>query len=195
MVCTTCWTQLVEAAERLPIHLNYTSPGTAVLPYHLELVKRTMHAIKYGKRPDIAVALGRFMARLVPCPDVDLIHPLPLRTDRRYSRGYNQAEQIAVGLQQVWNVPLATNLITRPLTLQNLYSKAQASRSESDRINVYGAYEVPNAQPLSNLRIALIDDTLTTGSTLNAVAEVLQKKTRVAEIIPLTLACSVRLRN
>lgn len=153
-----------------------------------------MRAIKFGNRPDLAEAFGRLMAGVIPRPDADCLHPLPLRADRLYLRGYNQAEHIAKGLQQVWNLPLATNILVRPLTRLNFSSKPQAMRAESDRFEIYGEYQVRNAQLANGLRIVLVDDTLTTGSTLNAAAEVLQKKTRVAKIIPLTLAYAPRLR-
>jgi len=135
------------------------------------------------------------MAQALPVPEVDVLVPLPLRADRHYARGYNQAERITQGLHARWGLPVAANLIQRPLSIRNFGTKAQASRSESDRYGIYGAYEINEPERLSGLRIALIDDTLTTGSTLNAVAEVLQKKTRVADVIPLTLAYAVRRRS
>lgn len=178
-----------------PINLSFAHGGTALLPYHLPHVTHTMRSIKFGNRPDLAVALGRLMANALPNPKVDVLIPLPLRADRHYARGYNQAERIAHGLHEVWGLPVATNLLQRPLTMKNFGSKSQASRAESDRFGIYGAYDVNRHELVDGLRIALVDDTLTTGSTLNAAAEVLQKKTRVAEVVPLTLAYAVRLRN
>jgi competence protein ComFC len=178
-----------------PLNLSFAWGGTSLLPYHLPHVTHTMRSIKFGNRPDLAVALGQLMGRALTIPEVDVLVPLPLRADRYYARGYNQAEHIARGLHTVWGLPLATNLIQRPLSLQNFGTKSQASRSESDRFGIYGAYDISEPKRLDGLRIALIDDTLTTGSTLNAAAEVLQKKTRVADVIPLTLAYAVRRRS
>jgi predicted amidophosphoribosyltransferase len=178
-----------------PINLSYASGGTALLPYHLTHVTNLMRAIKFGSRPDLAVAMGNLMAMALAPPEVDVLVPLPLRADRHFVRGYNQAERIAQGLHLGWGIPVNTTLIERPLTLRNFGTKSQASRAESDRFGIYGAYSVPKPSALHGLRVALVDDTLTTGSTLNAAAEVLQKKTRVAEVVPLTLAYAVRLRN
>jgi predicted amidophosphoribosyltransferase len=135
------------------------------------------------------------MAQVLPVPEVDLLIPLPLRADRYFARGYNQAERITQGLHEVWDLPVATYHIQRSLTIHNFGTKSQASKSESDRFGIYGAYAIREPQRLSGLRIALVDDTLTTGSTLNAAAEALQKKTRVADVIPLTLAYAVRRRS
>jgi len=194
-VCSTCLAQLWTSVSPRPINLSFAWGGTALLPYHLPHVTQAMRSIKFGNRPDLAVALGQLMGRALTIPEVDVLVPLPLRADRYYSRGYNQAEHIAQGLNTVWGLPLATNLIQRPLSLQNFGTKSQASRSESDRFGIYGAYEIGEPERLHGLRIALIDDTLTTGSTLNAAAEVLHKKTRVADVIPLTLAYAVRRRS
>lgn len=193
--CNSCWTQLWTSVEPHPIKLSFASTGTALLPYHLPHVTQAMRSIKFGQRADLAVALGSLLGHALKQPDVDVLVPLPLRADRHYTRGYNQAERIAAGLCHVWNIPVATQLIQRPLTMKNFGSKSQASRAESDRFGIYGAYDVERPELLEGLRIALVDDTLTTGSTLNAAAEVLQKKTRVAEVLPLTLAYAVRLRN
>ena len=194
-VCSTCWAQLWSSVSPRPINLSFAWGGTALLPYHHPHVTQAMRSIKFGNRPDLAVALGQLMGRALTIPEVDVLVPLPLRADRYYARGYNQAEHIARGLHTVWGLPVAANLIQRPLSLQNFGTKSQASRSESDRFGIYGAYDISEPKRLDGLRIALIDDTLTTGSTLNAAAEVLQKKTRVADVIPLTLAYAVRRRS
>ena len=194
-VCTTCWAQLWTSVSPRPLNLSFAWGGTSLLPYHLPHVTQAMHTIKFGNRPDLAVVLGKLMAQVLPAPEVDVLVPLPLRADRHYARGYNQAERIAQGMHAVWGLPVATRLIQRPLTVHNFGTKTQASRSESDRFGIYGAYSIREPERLNGLRIALVDDTLTTGSTLNAAAEALQKKTRVAEVIPLTLAYAVRRRS
>lgn len=193
--CEDCHALLWASVQPHPIQLSFSSVGTALLPFHLPQVSAAMHAIKFGGRHDLALHLGQFMARNLDCPQIDVLVPLPLRADRRYLRGYNQAERIAQGLSSVWNVPLAHNWIQRPLSLQNIGSRSQASRSESDRIGIYGAYHIPQPETFRQMRAALVDDTITTGSTLNAAAEVIQKKTRVADLIPLTLAYAVRGRT
>ena len=194
-VCSTCWAQLWTSVSPRPLNLSFAWGGTSLLPYHLPHVTHTMRSIKFGNRPDLAIALGRLMAKAIPVPEVDVLVPLPLRADRHYVRGYNQAERIAQGLHAVWGLPVATRLIQRPLTVHNFGTKSQASRSESDRFGIYGAYAIREPERLNGLRIALVDDTLTTGSTLNAAAEALQKKTSVADVIPLTLAYAVRRRS
>ena len=116
-VCSTCWAQLWTSVSPRPLNLSFAWGGTSLLPYHLPHVTHTMRSIKFGNRPDLAVALGRLMAKAIPAPEVDVLVPLPLRADRYYARGYNQAERIAQGLHAVWGLPVATRLIQRPLTV------------------------------------------------------------------------------
>jgi len=72
------------------------------------------------------------------------------------------------------------------------FTPKQSARSEADRSKIYGAYDVRDRGRWAGARLALVDDTFTTGSTLNAAAEVCIKKAKVAEVIPLTLAYTAR---
>ena len=70
-----------------------------------------MAALKFRGRADLGLLLGDAMARNLERPEVDLLAPIPLTMQRRYARGYNQAERIARGLGRVWGLTVAEDLL------------------------------------------------------------------------------------
>lgn len=129
------------------------------------------------------------MAEALPRPEcTDMLVPIPLHPLRAYTRGYNQAERIAAGMSRVWNIPVARGALVRPATAGRLWVPKQSDQQGTTRVQIYGAYDIPEPSAWNGAHIALVDDTVTTGSTLNAAAEVCIKKAKVAGVIPLTLA-------
>jgi ComF family protein len=101
-----------------------------------------------------------------PLPEV--VVPIPLHRHRFAERGYNQAAELARHAARVLHVPLRERLLQRPqATLEQSDLPAAARRR-----NVRGAFAV-GARPVPR-HIALVDDVLTTGSTLGEAARTLQ---------------------
>lgn len=111
--------------------------------------------------------------------------PIPLHGSRFKNRGYNHAEVLAKGLGQRFDLP-SYNLLAR---IKNTRSQVGLKREER-RKNVKDAFSVlPNipVRQLADLNIFLVDDVLTTGSTLFEAARTL-KKAGVRKVFGLTLA-------
>lgn len=187
-LCSACWGALYLAAEPKAIQLSFAFEGVSWVPYGSTEVKRIMGAIKFRGHHELAVMLGSAMAAALPPPEVDALVPIPLTASRAYRRGYNQAERIAHGMHLRWRIPVVPDLLRRPAW----FASKQSSRNEADRALIYGAYDAPLSAQWVGARVAVIDDTFTTGSSLNAAAEVLIKKARVAGVVPLTLAYTSR---
>lgn len=98
----------------------------------------------------------------------DVIAPVPLASRRLVERGYNQAWQIARPLARALNVPGHATL------LQRVIHTAPQSRLDLDarRLNVARAFEV--AQPVQGMHVGIVDDVMTTGATLEALARALK---------------------
>lgn len=143
-------------------------------------VKLSLYQMKYGNRREYAVTYGQEMAKMlgpwVCRTGITRIVPIPLHTSRKRKRGYNQAEWIARGLGKELELPVDIRLLHRVRR-----TKPQKKLNDQQRKqNLKNAFEVRKNIDKRE-RILLVDDIYTTGSTVDAAAECLQK----------TLGCQV----
>lgn len=119
--------------------------------------------LKFGGRPDVAVALGDLLdAAAGPLDDVDALVPVPLGPERLRSRGFNQAALLAARVGRARGVPVETGWLRRVRE-----SSQQATLRAADRApNVAGAFVAAGRG--RGVRVALVDDVVTTGATLRA---------------------------
>jgi len=158
--------------------------------------RETVHAFKFNRKPRLAKPMGELMAEiamrafeseggLLPSPwhRPDVIAPVPLHPKTQRQRGYNQAALLAEVVGQAIGVPVEPNLL-----LQIRPMKPQATLGEKERWeNVKGAFSVANPESVKGQTVLVIDDVMTTGSTLNEVAKVL-KRTGARFVYCLTFA-------
>lgn len=131
---------------------------------------------------DFARRLGGLVAaRALP---VDVLVPVPIHTGRLWRRGFDQAHWIARRMARADGPPLVSGWLRRVRATPPQASLAAPAR----RDNVRGAFAVATRLP-RDVRIGLIDDVLTTGSTLDAAADVLLEAGAL-EVRALTLAAT-----
>jgi ComF family protein len=149
-------------------------------------LRKLIHLFKYAKIRTLAKPLGRFLRSGLPLEArFDYIVPTPMHWTRRWQRGFNQAELLALEVGRSGAVPVADLLrrARRTPKQANLGGKER-------RKNVKGAFDVrPGryAGALNGKRILLVDDVMTTGATVNACALTL-KNAGAAYVAVLALA-------
>ena len=113
----------------------------------------------------------------------DIILPVPIHRKRKKQRGYNQSELIASELAKIAQIKCYTDVLIK---VKN--NKPQSSLSGKIRKeNTKNVYKLINFEKIDNKKILIFDDIYTTGATINACTQELQKA-NVADIGVLTLA-------
>jgi ComF family protein len=162
-VCPACEDHSPEF-DRAIAALDYAAPWRHVLAQ-----------FKFQERTALARPLARLMLdALAQRPHrVDLIVPVPLSRPRLLERGYNQTWLLAQRLAGHLDTPARHDLLQRARHTERLMSLD----AEARRAQIAGAFEVPDAA-LAQIRgrhVAVVDDVLTTGATLNEVAHTLRE--------------------
>ena len=129
-----------------------------------------IHDLKYRDRKDIGRELGRLMGNDLnnsAFSGSDMILPVPLHRIKHLERGYNQCDPICEGLSSSLGIPYYSDLLERPLS-----SATQTNKSRYGRwANVEGIFRVRDPGRLFEKHVLLIDDVVTTGSTLEACSQ------------------------
>lgn len=150
--------------------------------YETEL-RALIQLFKYGRVETLARPLGKLIRSALPREQrFDVIVPMPLHWMRRWSRGFNQSEQLAGEVSRYTGIPM------RRLVRRTRSTAAQAGLTDAQRRdNVARAFRMRASGWITGSRVLLIDDVLTTGATAGACAAVL-KKGGARSVTVLTLA-------
>ena len=141
-------------------------------PYLMEGAARDMvYDLKYRNIRASAPELGRLMAGLAASDAVpaDMLVPVPLHRRRERERGYNQAELLARQVSVRTGIPLRRGVLQR---VNDAPPQVSMSGHEERRRNIEGAFR--GTEDLSGQKIMLVDDVVTTGSTMAACAAALK---------------------
>jgi ComF family protein len=178
VLCSFCR----NAIQKLNIHLkgdNFVAQkfwGKVKLKYafaYLQYNKggvsqKLIHNLKYRGYQEVGLAMGLWYGKDLEesnfDKEFDLILPVPLHKSRLLTRGYNQSDSFAQGLSEAMAVEWSDKVIIRQLA-----SITQTKKGRIDRWkNVEKIFKISNPNLIKNKRILLVDDVITTGSTLEA---------------------------
>lgn len=138
------------------------------------LVRKLVHDFKYGRQRHLRYPLAVWLSETLNDPRLrgrrfDMIIPVPLHAARERERGFNQATLLAELLAPKLALPL------RPVLERIRYTTTQTAYDRAERIeNLQDAFRLRKNWDVRELRVLLIDDVLTTGSTLSECARVLK---------------------
>ncbi|MDR2682869.1 MAG: ComF family protein [Dysgonamonadaceae bacterium] len=172
-----------QLSPRFPVQ-----KASAYLYYNKDgLGQQLVAAIKYRGNLLLGEWMGASMARAVApsgfFDGIDSLVPVPLHKQKQWDRGFNQSEILARGIASVTGLPIDTTVLYR--------AKANASQTRKGVFerwkNTQDLFQVRNTTVFSNKHILLVDDVLTTGSTLEACARALLQCENI-RISVLTLA-------
>lgn len=192
-LCLTCGESLIRGEEMICLRCLHDIPKTN---YHLEIdntvekrfwgkvpihratshfhfykgspFQHLLHELKYHDNKEIGQIMGKHAAvDLLDSKDfssIDVIVPVPLHPKRLQERGYNQSEWIAKGLSEILDKPIdTTNLIrikeNATQTKKSVFERYQNTREIFKQLDI---------KQFKKQHVLLVDDVLTTGSTLEA---------------------------
>lgn len=197
-LCLICQTPLVEGEGHICLHCrqelpytHFTDPkanpvyelfrevpaanATALLHFRKGgRGQKLIHALKYRGYKRLGLELGRMAVTANRqsglFETVDLLLPVPLHPKRLRQRGYNQSEWIAQGIRSATGLPVDTTHLRRVRENISQTHKQIFERAE----NVQDIFRLEDPEALAGKHVLLIDDVITTGSTLKACAKALQ---------------------
>lgn len=144
-------------------------------------IREAIHRLKFNDRPGNAQILVdmsypllkqylvQVSAKFDRANKYDIVIPVPIHSKRRRERGYNQSELLARSLSKKLDIPVTTGTLVKRKN-----TPAQSSLTKDERYkNLEGAFYVKKPYLVEGKRVLLVDDVITTGSTLEQCGKVL----------------------
>lgn len=213
-LCQACGESLVTGEELICLNCRYNLPFT---DFHLKpdnmvaqqfwgkiylegayamcyfakggKMQHLMHHFKYKGIQKIGNLLGNIAGeQLLKSPvfkSADVVIPVPLHKSRLRKRGYNQSMCFAEGLSEKMRIPIDENNLVRLRATETQTHRSRFSRFE----NMQEVFTLTNPESLRNKHVLLVDDVVTTGSTLEACGTALLKAEGLKLSIA-TIACA-----
>lgn len=152
--------------EKASAWFYYRSHGTP---------SKMIYDLKYHGEDMLGEDIGEEMARRHLATgffnDIDAIVPIPITRERRRQRGYNQSEMLARGIGIATRLPVYHKVVTR-----QQFVKSQTHQSTWERReNVSGVFQLNSPEKIRGKHLLLVDDIVTTGSTIIACGQELAK--------------------
>src|SRR5881398_7433 len=139
------------------------------------IVRQIIHEFKYGRQVHLRHLVARWLCAAFDDERLrgrqfDMIVPVPLHPTRQRERGFNQASLLAELLTARVSIPC------KPMLKRVRYTTTQTALDRAERMeNLHNAFRLRKNSDVRGLHVLLIDDVLTTGSTLSECARVLKR--------------------
>lgn len=175
-----------EMHKRLACHCPIERAGALFYYIRDNRYTQLIHHLKYHHRRDIGVSLGKMVAGEFE-PDkffdgIDQLLPVPIHWTKKITRGYNQTQLIADGISEITGIPTGDNIVAR-----RSHSSQTRKGAAARWVNSDGIYDIDNPRELDGLHVLVIDDVITTGSTMVRCLDVLHDKAPTAKVSVLSI--------
>ena len=147
-----------------------------------------LHALKYKNKPEIGFYAGTKIAenlkKIYAFDSVDALVPVPIHPKKEFDRGYNQSAKIADGIASVLNIPVVLDFIKSIKHTSSQTNKGRFLRWD----NVEKKFSSTIVTEKTYSHIALVDDVITTGATLEAIVRKIQENNPEIRVSIISLA-------
>ena len=181
-ICTFCLQQL----PKTNFHKLYDNPVKKVFEGRVIVEKafsylffkkgsktqQILHQLKYKNKEILGIELGMMYGKDLISDgknNFDLILPVPLHPTKMAKRGYNQSAAFARGMANTLSINMDEKNVIR---IKNTETQTKKSRLER-WLNVSEVFKVNNPTKLQNKHVLIVDDVITTGATIEAMAKTL----------------------
>jgi len=175
-ICSVCRYELPKASDNSElknkfIHEPKITFVDAFLPFRkFGLTQTLLHQLKYRGNYELGIILGAWYgSHLMNNQNFarfEIMVPVPLHKRKLQTRGYNQSQAIAEGIHSVTNLRLEPAMLERSKHTQTQTKKHKVERWQ----NVDNIFVIQKPKEVVGKKVLLIDDVLTTGSTLSSCA-------------------------
>ena len=157
--------------------------GRGVFLYNMQMKQSLLRYKYYGSREYgqyYAEEISRYVGTQIKRWNPDILVPVPMTCRKKRIRGFNQAEDLAEKIGELLQIPVAAGL-----AVKKRETKSQKKLNAAERMrNLKDAFQI--TESVRGLRILIVDDVYTTGSTIETLAECL-KESGAGEIYFVTL--------
>ena len=198
-ICDECLSSIKRADDdRLKIEFERKFSSSKIISGFTSLfifekdkaLQSLIHSFKYNKRfpnakflgGQIGIELGAIIMKW----NIDIIIPVPLHHLKKAERGYNQSEFIVQGLSSKLKITFTTKVVKR-----TRYTESQTTFNQTEREkNISNAFKVRRKKKIVGKNILMVDDVITTGSTIKECGKALIKSG-----VKSVYACSVAIAD